>query len=89
VIEADPVRQHVDPSLEIGRAHSGDPVIRRASLTIGSVAPSFFLAKKSPSGPPLTLPSGAGPVGKRLLVADECQDLIGAAFVAHAKRHRS
>jgi hypothetical protein len=38
VIEPDPVWQHVDPSLEIGRAHSGDPVIRRASLTIGSVA---------------------------------------------------
>jgi hypothetical protein len=27
VIETDPLRQHVDPSLEIGRAHSGDPII--------------------------------------------------------------
>ena len=32
MIEADPVRQEFDLSLEIGRAHSGDSVIRRAAV---------------------------------------------------------
>ena len=52
MVEADPVWQEFDPSLEIGHAHSGDSVIRRVSLEIGSVGRASFLAKKSPSGPP-------------------------------------
>jgi hypothetical protein len=46
MVEADPVRQEFDPSLEIGHAHSGDSVIRRVSLEIGSVAELHFWPRK-------------------------------------------